>query len=520
LSSLCGLLLFASVSTAHGEPLSVKEFQDKLQGWKAEGKAPPPLTFEVEGRVTYYFKDHLRLFGLKDPPVLFVSNSEFPDLNRKWALVTGKIHIDPKSGEYTFDVASAKEIPSDIKKFRDRRSKLLSTRPPPAATDWYDLGRWAESRGQFYKDDELLKESADVYQHGIEVDRKERAKDDPEGLFELAEKAQSFQLPVAMSQELTHEAFHLLVQRSVNQSAAELTDLAQRMAEKLPGALEKLRFIPLELAKQYKIHPMAAYAGADSADRRKLHRLLYTTVLMRTILPPPGADKGSGFEFADKMEKVADKIDELVKEQQPLAEEFRDRALNARAAEPEQLTKSQVLDLVDQYRRRNKPRLGEKLLETWLTLRLRRLDADDTEGLLDLTEEYRRLLKNNELADRLLIDGWKRNPEAREIAERLEKAGYRLFEGAWVSESQLTSRPEGRLEKAIRAGLAEPGMTSGQVRRSRGKPDSFSRAITSGQVTELWRYALSDGSHLVVRFVKRPGQPEATVAEVVQVKTP
>ena len=76
------------------------------------------------------------------------------------------------------------------------------------------------------------------------------------------------------------------------------------------------------------------------------------------------------------------------------------------------------------------------------------------------------------------------------------------------------------MEKAIRAGLAEPGMTAGQVRRSRGKPDSFSRAVTSGQVTELWSYALSDGSHLVVRFVKRAGQPEATVAEVVQVRTP
>ena len=44
------LLLTAIASAAHGEPLSVKEFQDKLQAWKSEGKAPPPLTFEIEGR--------------------------------------------------------------------------------------------------------------------------------------------------------------------------------------------------------------------------------------------------------------------------------------------------------------------------------------------------------------------------------------------------------------------------------------------------------------------------------------
>jgi hypothetical protein len=194
--------------------------------------------------------------------------------------------------------------------------------------------------------------------------------------------------------------------------------------------------------------------------------------------------------------------------------------LNARAAEAEKLTKSQILDLVDQYRRRGNPRLGEQLLETWLTLRVRGLDPDDTEGLLEWTEEYRRLLKRNDLADRLLMDGWKRNPQARDIAERLEKAGYRLFEGAWLSDDEFTSRPEGRMENAIRAGLVESGMTAGQVRRSRGKPDSFARAVTSGQVTELWSYSLSDGSHLVVRFLKRAGQAEATVAEVVQVRTP
>lgn len=509
-SNLCGVLLFAVASVAHGEPLSVKEFQDKLRNWKAEGKAPPPLPFEIEGRVSLYSKDRLRLYGLlKDPSVLFLSKSDLPELNRKWVNVTGKIHVDPRSGEYTFDIISAKEAPSDSEKFHEKRRKLRSN---ATAADWYELGRWAEIRGQFYKDDELLARSAEVYRHGIDIERKELAKDDPERLFALAEKSTSFQLPTTVAQELTHEAFHVLVQRSVDQPVSASVELARRMAEKLPGALEQPPFTPIELVKQYKIQPVATYAGADAAARRKLHRLLYTGVLLRTIVPELAADGSNGFE-------VADKIDKLVPEQHRLAEEFRDRALSARAAEVETLTRSQMLDLVDQYRKRGTPRPGEQLLETWLTLRLRKLDDDDTEGLLELTEEYRRLLKRNDLADRLLIDGWKRNPQARDIAERLEKAGYRLFEGSWISEEEFTNRPEGRLEKAIRAGSVEPGMTTGQVRRSRGKPDSFSRAVTSGQVTELWSYSLTDGSHLVVRFVKRAGQPEATVAEVAQVKT-
>ena len=508
MAALCGLLLFAATSVAHGEPLSVKEFQDKLQGWRSERKAPPPLTFEIEGRVLFCHKDRLRLDGLKDPPVLFLSKSELPVLNRKWATVTGKIHVDPRSGEYTFELSSAKESPSDIEKFLERKRKLRSA---PAA-DWYELGRWAEVRAQFYKDDDLLDRSAKVFEHAINMERKERAKDDPEGLFELAEKAQSYRLPVTLTQELTHEAFHLLVQRSVNQPGPALADLAERMAKKLPGALDKLAYTPTDLVSKYKAEPVATYAGADSATRRKIHRLLYTGVLLRTIVPELAADGNNGFE-------VADKIDELIPEQHRLAEEFRDRALKARAAEVEKLTKSQMLDLVEQYRQRA-PQLGEQLLETWLTLRLRGLDPDDTEGLLELTEEYRRLLKRNDLADRLLIDGWKRNRQARDIAERLEKGGYRLFEGAWLTEEEFTNRPEGQMEKDIRAGLPKKGMTTGQVSRSRGKPDSFSRAVTSGQVTELWSYSQSDGSYLVVRFVKRAGQSEATVAEVVQVRTP
>lgn len=510
-TTLCGVLIFIfmAASVAHAEPLSVKEFRDKLQGWMAAGKPPPPLTLEVEGRVSIYSKDRLRLYGLKDPAVLFLSKTELPALNRKWASVTGKVRVDSNSGEYIFDISLAKEAPSAVEKFHERRKQLRSARP----ADWYELGRWAEVQGQFYADDVLLERSAEAYRHGIDMERKELAKEDPQGLFALAERAQSYRMPTTVAQELTHEAFHLLVQRSLNQPAPVVSELATQIAEKLPGALVPLAFVPIELAKQYPITPVATYAAADAAMRRKIHRLLYTSVLMRTITSELADDANNGFE-------IADKIDKQIPEQHRQAEEMRDRALNTRAAEAEKLTKSQVLDLVEQYRQRDNQRQGERLLETWLTLRLRKLDHDDTEGLLELTEEYRRLLKRNDLADRLLIDGWMRNSQARDIAERLDKAGYHLFEGTWLTEEEFASRPEGRMEKAIRAGLAETGMTTAQVRRSRGKPDSLSRAVTSGQVTELWSYALSDGSHLVVRFVKRAGQSEATVAEVVQVRTP
>jgi hypothetical protein len=324
---LGGLVLFAAASVAQGEPLSVKEFQDKLQAWRAEGKSPPPLPFEVEGRVSLYSKDRLRLFGLKDPPVLFLSKTDLPELTRKWATVTGKIRVDPRSGEYTFDISSARESPSDIERYHDKRRKL---RTAPAA-DWYELGRWAEIRGEFYKDDEMLARSAEAYRHGIDIEHKQTAKDDPDRLFELAEKAKSYRLPQSAAQELTHEACHLLVRRQIDKPGAALEELAKQLAEKLPGAREPQRFIPDDLAKHYQLQPVTTYAGADSATRLILQRLLYITVLMRMITPELSADGSNGFE-------VADKIHKLVPEYDPVAEEYRDKALCALAAEAERLT--------------------------------------------------------------------------------------------------------------------------------------------------------------------------------------
>ena len=177
-----------------------------------------------------------------------------------------------------------------------------------------------------------------------------------------------------------------------------------------------------------------------------------------------------------------------------------------------------MVELFEQYRLRNQQRAANDFLESWLTLRKQVLDPDDTEGLLNLSEDYRRLLKRDDLADRLLIDGWIRNPKASDLQERLEKEGYRLFEGRWISEQEFASRPEGKLERAIRHGLVEQGMTAGQVRRSRGKPDSQARSATAGQVTEIWTYRMADSSQLLVRFVKRAGQTELSVAEVTEGK--
>ena len=508
-SVACAVLLLTVGIEARAGTLSVMEFNEKLKEWRTEQKQPPPLTYTVEGRVTLFSKDRLRLMGCKD--VLFVSKAELPELSRKSSNieVSGKITVDPRSGEYTFEISSAREVASDVEKFHDLRRKL---RQQPAEK-WYELGKWADARGTFYKDHELRARSEEAYASGFELERKELARDNPQGLLDLAEKAKLYQLPSGLRQELTHEAWHLLCKRSDKLPAAGLEDLAKRMSQSIPDCTKPPRFLQPELIQKYKKAPLETYASADTDARHNIHRILYSDLIMRAITSGLAADGSNGFE-------IAHQIDERVREQHAIAESYRDKALAAQASEVKTLTRSQVVDLADQYRARQKPKQADQLLESWLTLRGRDLEPDDTEGLLDLSEDYRRMINRRDLANRMLIDGWKRNPKAPDIAERLEKEGYHLDAGNWLTAAEFNSRPEGQFEKAIRAGRVDVGMTVSHVRRSLGEPESVARAVTSGQVTEVWKYGQTSSTHQVIRLVKRGGQSELTVVDVGQHRVP
>ncbi|HTI49792.1 MAG TPA: hypothetical protein VL475_02530, partial [Planctomycetaceae bacterium] len=373
---------------------------------------------------------------------------------------------------------------------------------------WYELGEWAKTRGKFYGDDQLLSRSEEAYRQGFDLERKTLARDDPEGLLTLVDKARKLQLSLALRGELAHEAFHLLCAKSNKLPPAAVDDLAERMT----GYLEDCKKVPdrplsSEQMKDYKDRPLETYAAADEPTRKKIHRLLYSDLKLRTITPGLAADGSNGFEIALLVEKE-------VPERKDLAESYRDRALAVQAADVENLSRSQMVDLADQYRARQKSKEADHLIETWLTLKLRALDADDTEGLLELTDEYRRLLKKHDFANRLLIDAWKRNPRATDITERLEKAGFHRDGNNWLSDTEYNNRPEGQIEKAIRAGRVEPGMSPSHVRRSLGEPAAQARLVTAGQVTEIWRYELSETIHLIVRFVRRAGQSEMAVVDV------
>jgi hypothetical protein len=500
---VCCAVLLAAAAQARADALPMMQFNAKIERWLSEQQEPPPLTYFVEGIIKASSSE--RLILEKCPRVNFQLKTELPVMSRKRPTVelTGKLHLSKQKGEFTFEVLAVREVPTDLEKFYDMRRKLRQDAPEK----WYELGEWAKARGKFYGDDQLLSRSEEAYRQGFDLERKTMARDDPEGLLSLVDKARNLQLSLALRGELAHEAFHLLCAKSNKLPPAELDKLAERMDGYLPDCKVALKFLPTDLMKSYQDRPLETYAAANDANRLKIHRLLYMDLKLRAIVAGLAADGSNGFE-------IASQIDKEIHERQDLVESYRDRALAAQAADVENLSRSQMVDLADQYRARQKNKEAEHLIETWLTLKLRALDADDTEGLLELTDEYRRLLRKHDFANRLLIDAWKRNPRASDITERLEKAGFHRDGNNWLSETEYINRPEGQIEKAIRAGRVEPGMSPSHVRRSLGEPAAQARVVTAGQVTEVWRYEVSETIHLMVRFVRRAGQAEMAVVDV------
>ncbi len=498
------LLLLLFTASARAETLSVPELNDKVEQWRAGRKVPPPVVYQIEGRATPISRHRLQFRNCK---LMFESAADLNDPTRRNANmeVSGMVIRNEQTGAYSFQVESARELPTDLETFFEKRRELR--REPPEK--WHALGEWAKERGEFYKDPELLARSEEAYTHALDLERQSLARENPQGLLLLAEKARKLRLPDKLAEDLLHEGLSIEWRNARRQTGADLNDLLKRIAERMPGATKALTEPETELQRAYFDSPRETYLAADSATRRKLHRLLYADLLLRTITPELAADGSNGFAVAEKLKR-------LIPEQHALAESYRDKALAARAKEIETLTKSELLALSEQYRDREQPEVAEHLVESWLMLRQRRLEPDDTEGLIELTDEFRNLLKRNDRADRLLIDAWKKNPRATDLAERLQQAGYRLFEGTWMSAAEYNARPEGQLEQAIRTGRIEKGMTAGSVRRSLGEPQRLARAATSGEITEVWTYDSAATTRLTVRLKRNRRQSELTVVDVSQ----
>lgn len=396
------------------------------------------------------------------------------------------------------------ELKSEVQEYLARRRGLKL----PTSKDWIELADWARDRGEFFHDSELTDLGREAVDKAMELERKGlAASENPEKAAEaLVERADQLGASEPLVASLRHESWVHRWQSAEKAGPQALNVFSEEFARAFPIQVAAIVTAANdELFRRYQVQPVFVYDGAEPEERAKLLRLVYATSVLSVLKSKLAADKTNAFEIAAEIERQTPEF-------AAVAESLRDEALASRAAEVEKLTRSEVLSLSDDYRGRNHLDQARGILETWVTLRRKRLGPDDTEGLLEVSEDYRRLLGRSDYADRLLMETWARarNPD---LAEALEKRGFRLKGDRWLTQSEYDLRPEGRLERALREGRIEVGMSSAQVRQALGLPLRASRFVTAALVQEVWEYGGS-GTKFVVQLSRRKNETELTVVSV------
>ena len=406
----------------------------------------------------------------------------------------------------TIRVDRLEDLKSEVQEFLARRRSLKL----PTAKDWLDLAAWARDRGEFFHDSELIDLARDAVDKAIELDRKALPADAPaKEVADLVVRAEKLGASEAVVSSVRHESWVRRWQAATAAGPVPLSEFTEEFARAFPIPVATVVSAASDddLFRRYHAQPVHVYDRASPDERMRLMRLVYAESLL-TVLKSRLAPGGTNaFE-------VAAEIEQKIPEYAAVAESIRDEALAARAAEVEKLTRSEVLSLSDDYRQREQLDRARGILETWVTLRRKKLGAEDTEGLLEVAEDYRRLLSRDDYADRLLMETWARNKNP-DLAEALEKRGYRLKESRWLTQAEYDQRPEGRLERALREGRIEVGMSATQVRQALGLPVRASRFVTAALVQEVWEYG-SGGTRFLVQLSRRKNDAEMTVTTVGQ----
>jgi hypothetical protein len=466
------------------------------------------MRVSVEGRRAYAID---RVIHLQRVQGVFRLRASIVDTSAKSSrlLMTGKV-IGGKVGRTgpIIDVDQMVVLPSEASEHLARRREIRTPEPDL----WRKLGLWTRDLGEFYHDPELLDLADEVFGRGVTIERKALKDGDVDGLLKLAEQARKDRLDDSLVASLKHEAWFKRWRLAMKSSPAQADQFCADFAATFPSALVPATSPDApptptdDVFLRYTVNPTSAYDSATLRDQSGLLRRVYVDTALHTLKARVEPTFANGFE-------IAAEVDRRIPEHSAYAEELREKTLAARAAEVDKLTRKEVLELAQDYRGRGQQPQALGVIEAWLSLRTKQLPADDTEGLLRIADDYRTLLERPRTADKLLMEAWAKsaNPD---VTAAIERAGYRLKGKQWLTAEEYNNRPEGRLEKALREGRIEAGMSAEQVTQSLGQPEARTRLITLGQTLEVWTYGGSGGASVVVQLGRRRRQDELRVTAV------
>lgn len=501
LTSVIVLVLWSLAMTAHAadSSWSVPYFNSRKAEWDQLAGA----SLRIEGRISLLGSGQMRL-----------SKCEVP-IHADEALIRslqGKKHVEisgqlkKENGKFQFHADRIKVLPTDVEEFESRSSRLRNSK----ASEWYELGDWAAERSQYYDDVELDKKSHSAYDKGVAAEWRELKADDAEGRFQLAQKITTYKLAETRRMELMHEGNRILCSAFLRAKpdVDAATKLLAKLAKDLPGSAKALKEYPADLKKRYEQEPLGVYHDSTDDVRSQLHRLLYASVVIKSILDDATRSGSNGDLIADRLEKDVPEAKELI-------QQYRAQKLAWRVEQSESATRAEIEQLATDLRAVQQADQARMVLTKWLKGRESRLREDGPLGLLQLADEYLALLQDEPKAVSFLVEANRIDPLFDNVSNKLTSLGYEKSGGLWVkSTGQKPVVPMPDPQQFIPTAIAI-GMNATTARLAMGgRPTSVARFVAKGKTSEVWSYGQPGTSRLVIRLETATVPPELRVVDI------
>lgn len=502
----CGiwLLVFCWTGSVWGEPRSIQAFVEAREQWTKTIGA----TWNLEGRYAILGKNDLRFMNCT-LPFVFGPDVQRPPGRFTNLEVSGE--LQRRDGKLIFLISSIRALPSDMQRLIVERAAIDND----DVDKWYDLAQWAKQRAEFYADPALQEAAQELLQHGLETEFRNLNPADREGLVSIVRKARGFKMDPLLIENFLHNGYWdrylFLRDKEPASSSDQYSNLLVSIANDLNGARKSLSSYDPQLAKAYLEKPTSTYEVATTTERDLLERYFYLHVVSANILRQADESGRNAFQITEQLQKEAPERKDLIEQYTLLGLRYESDRIAVK-------TRKEMLELAKRYEDRKQLDLARETKQTWLKAREDLYRSDGARGLVDLAEEWIQLLDDRNAAARYYIEAWKLNSQYPLAASWLEENGYGLFNGEWVPSELMPVSQDSAIEKAIREGRIEKGMTTAQVKTAMGvAPDSIVRFATNGKVTELWVY---ESARTTIRFVWTLGSQHSIVESMATLVDP
>ncbi len=286
---LPGFLLLWSgrVEAAPLRSFTVEQFNELYKKWIGRD-------VRVTGRVSVFGTGQIRLAKCEVP---FRSQRKLTKSSKDVTNVQIDGRLVRDGRRYVVRISAIRELKSDVEQFHSRKSGL----DRKSSAQWYELAEQTEDLGKFYGDEELIALSREAYQDGIEIDRKAARGKDAAALKKLAGQVEKLGLPPALRESLLHESYALM--RKEADSSEDYERAITGISQDLPGSETPLNKAYADLREKYQSAPLATYENVGGGERKILHRMLLTDLILSRLQKQLDKDYLNGFEIADVIDR-------------------------------------------------------------------------------------------------------------------------------------------------------------------------------------------------------------------------